>query len=697
MLKEIIYNHELWGKPYILTSFTGKAVGRMKQLTGIVKHAHTIHRFLSSPKAKKVLCHNMTVIVDEISMVTTELFYEFLKLLEPYQGIRFIFVGDNNQLPPISWGSLMDNCLASRKMPRYVLTENHRLLAGDDAIMRNSQAILDPPLFNPETDDPNKYKEFDFITGRNFSVVEGNLDTVKLFLSKLAESGVKEESITIISPYNQDLAAINRMAQEIFNAKQKAVIDSAGVEWRKNDRVMMTVNNYEIGIMNGDEGRVVDTGKDDIKVKFNDSSKVYTFSLHHIINDQHVEEDEDVPENQLSTKLIILGYGITIHKCVAGDTLISTPGGLKRIQDLTEYDGWSELNMDVYTRHGISPATYIYRGDIERSIKITTKRGYIIEGSYRHPLLVVENDKHVWKRMPTLQLTDILVLRPDINYGEDSPVFYEFDSIEKIEQGKCQMYDLHVPGEHSFISNGFVSHNCQGSENEIIIVYVPTHKAQNFVNRNLIYTAITRSRKAVFMIGDTQAMRTSVYKRQTKRVENLVARIDAHLDEKGEGHRFTVSIGEDIIYVNAYPERRRKFKNLCIPFGTRFQEHMYTIDDSMIEMDVIDAVYMPAGFHRGHAHHIRSKKPVIGPHYLHLMTIDYHGGDEVYLVKDLLNTLYDTNNLNSGYFLFSVIVGDEDEAFSEFVKLEDIHEALQDIEDDKDVKEALLAFGYSVQ
>lgn len=36
------------------------------------------------------------------------------------------------------------------------------------------------------------------------------------------------------------------------------------------------------------------------------------------------------------------------------------------------------------------------------------------------------------------------------------------DTVKSIENSKCMMYDLEVPGSHSFVSNGIISHNSQG-------------------------------------------------------------------------------------------------------------------------------------------------------------------------------------------------------------------------------------------
>ena len=37
-----------------------------------------------------------------------------------------------------------------------------------------------------------------------------------------------------------------------------------------------------------------------------------------------------------------------------------------------------------------------------------------------------------------------------------------YDPVVSITYGKCLMYDFEVPGSHSFVANGIVSHNCQG-------------------------------------------------------------------------------------------------------------------------------------------------------------------------------------------------------------------------------------------
>ena len=51
------------------------------------------------------------------------------------------------------------------------------------------------------------------------------------------------------------------MFQTIYNGDNRSVTDFLDVVWKLNDRVMMTENNYLLNVMNGEEGRVTDSGE----------------------------------------------------------------------------------------------------------------------------------------------------------------------------------------------------------------------------------------------------------------------------------------------------------------------------------------------------------------------------------------------------------------------------------------------------
>jgi hypothetical protein len=64
------------------------------------------------------------------------------------------------------------------------------------------------------------------------------------------------------------------------------------------------------------------------------------------------------------------------------------------------------------------------------------------------------------------------------------------DEIVSIAQGKCRMFDLTVPGSHSYVSNGFVSHNCQGLTLERVRI-----DGSSMFEQGQLYVALSRVRE----------------------------------------------------------------------------------------------------------------------------------------------------------------------------------------------------------
>ncbi len=80
-----------------------------------------------------------------------------------------------------------------------------------------------------------------------------------------------------------------------------------------------------------------------------------------------------------------------------------------------------------------------------------------------------------------------------------------FDTVAEITQGQGVVYDLTVPGAENFTTNGFISHNSQGSEYPAVVI--PLHTQHYLMlSRNLLYTALTRAKKTVVIIGTTKAI-----------------------------------------------------------------------------------------------------------------------------------------------------------------------------------------------
>ena len=75
------------------------------------------------------------------------------------------------------------------------------------------------------------------------------------------------------------------------------------------------------------------------------------------------------------------------------------------------------------------------------------------------------------------------------------------------------------------LAYGVTIHKMQGSESDIIIVYLPSNT--RMINKNLLYTAVTRARKKVIIISENNAyeacIHTCLRQRKTRLTEYLVA------------------------------------------------------------------------------------------------------------------------------------------------------------------------------
>jgi DNA mismatch repair protein MutS len=100
----------------------------------------------------------------------------------------------------------------------------------------------------------------------------------------------------------------------------------------------------------------------------------------------------DLYMNNSTDRLLIITGPNMGGKCVSGNTLIYTEQGLLRITDLMPEGArtgeFAEINCEVHTRNGRSTAAHFYKGGKQRTIKITTRFGYQIEGTPEHRVWV---------------------------------------------------------------------------------------------------------------------------------------------------------------------------------------------------------------------------------------------------------------------------------------------------------------------
>jgi exodeoxyribonuclease V alpha subunit len=309
ILRKIVEILDSKDKRCLLTSFTGKAVARICEIIG-KRRAETMDYYISRRKSlskKSDIKEFDYLIIDEISMVSTGKFYSFLQTFSGNYNI--ILIGDDNQLPPIGYGSLFRELLRTKKIPVYKLQTVHRVDDGSSNILLNSQILLNE-------------KDNNMITylkkGKGYYEIFGCIEKVQSIISTLYEEGVGCHEFKILCPYREPLASLSSFVQELYRERNLSKgnpeshkfpsIEVKKKKWCIGDRVVMLENNYPYYLRNGQEGNVVQISDESINVVFEDTigNKREPISFFF-----EVEKDEI---NKLHIDKIELSFAMTVHK-----------------------------------------------------------------------------------------------------------------------------------------------------------------------------------------------------------------------------------------------------------------------------------------------------------------------------------------------------------------------------------------------
>ena len=417
--------------PFLLCAPTGIAAKNLAALTGA--RAYTIHRAFaargSSDKERESTYAGIigaalskvggfdkhgewgygglnthpaeVVIVDEASMMDQHLLYRILSCTS--EKCRLVFVGDAAQLPSVGPGNVLRDLINSGQFPVTNLTEIFRQKNTSDIVFAAHDihhGIV------PKCEAPS-----------DFMLIQagGELEVLEIIKHLAAKLYGKRKEFQILSPRHKGTVGVTNLnvhLRELLNP-QKSGLQELKIGHgtiREDDRIMIVKNNYKLGVFNGDVGKVqrIDRRAKEVELKI---FGTFPFII-------------QVPFKELS-KLVRLAYACTVHKCVAGDTLLHSAEGLCRIED------WAQGVPEAHSINlkkkiaGLShwvETDQIYKGVIEPTIKIVTRRGYSLEGSHRHPILVCTDEgKHIWKKLPDIRKGDAVVLRRGVG-NQESPV-----------------------------------------------------------------------------------------------------------------------------------------------------------------------------------------------------------------------------------------------------------------------------------
>jgi len=280
-----------------LAAPTGKAAKRIQEQSG--QEAFTIHRLLE-PKDPDGKDWNFQrdsrnpieadiIVLDEVSMVDTWLMARFLHAVRP--GVRLILVGDADQLPSVGPGNILRDIIASKVLPTTELTEIKRQNPG--LIIQNCHRIKRGHDIQVQ-ESPNS--DFFFLPGQTDEQILATI--LDLVLDKIPNHyhvDPKRDIQVIVPRRNKTILCcdeLNKVLQHHLNHEERV----AGGRFRVNDKVMQTKNEYDLNVLNGDIGYVLeaDAEAEALVVRFEDPEREVTFPLW---------------DNNLE-----LAYAITCHK-----------------------------------------------------------------------------------------------------------------------------------------------------------------------------------------------------------------------------------------------------------------------------------------------------------------------------------------------------------------------------------------------
>lgn len=309
ILKEIVQNLQNREISFMTTSFTGTAVVRIQKSLNCKFMSATMDRMIAKSSTIKPFKY---LIIDETSMVTTELFFRFITTFKG--NYKIIIVGDINQLQPIGWGSFMKELKESGRIPVYTLCTNHRILhsnLGECTLLENANELV-----NPERD--LEYP-MEFTQGFSFSLEEGDISHIGGIVHQFYEIGIPSDDICIICPYNAYLKQLNEIVQNIYLKDVYRFIDKEGTLWCIGDRIMKKGNNYDINVFNGEEGKVIGITPEGIIGKF-ENEHLFLFEGKDKKFDENGEPIENEFDDELTIKEINHSFAVTVDKKQGGES-----------------------------------------------------------------------------------------------------------------------------------------------------------------------------------------------------------------------------------------------------------------------------------------------------------------------------------------------------------------------------------------
>lgn len=264
---------------YCLTAPTGKAADRMSQMTQ--RETSTIHRKLGLTISEYIepnVIEEDYIIIDEFSMIDLKLAKILFENVS--DNTRIVIVGDVAQLPSVEIGNILNDLIESKLIKTTKLSRVFRQQQ-KSGILENSYNIIDEKDINLSYDDFRFIKSDDIDFIQDYIMKNYDKDTTQILCSQHGGAlGTDVLNLLLQNKQNED--------EQIFNI---------------GDKVIQTINNYDLGIFNGNIGTI-----EEIRQEVN------LGELQTIIKVNFENVNKIIEYDNSNSKELELAYALTIHK-----------------------------------------------------------------------------------------------------------------------------------------------------------------------------------------------------------------------------------------------------------------------------------------------------------------------------------------------------------------------------------------------
>ncbi len=254
----------------VLAAPTGKAAKRLEEVVGI--EASTIHRLLGfnghtyardaiNPVEADIL------VIDEVSMVDVPLAWRLFQAIDRSRT-AVVLVGDHNQLPPVGPGNLLRDLVRSAAIPTTILT---RIIRQAGVLKENSTAILDGEV-RPTSDEQVGARRPWYVIDK-FSDREDVHRMLLLLFDEVLSNRLGYDlirDVQVLTPTHKgplgtaelNVALQQLLQKRLYGLNVPPVDPNRRPPLYAGDKVIQTKNDYELGVMNGAMGVVLEVRSD---------------------------------------------------------------------------------------------------------------------------------------------------------------------------------------------------------------------------------------------------------------------------------------------------------------------------------------------------------------------------------------------------------------------------------------------------